>query len=768
MQPNAPDESNDSDHRNLLSPVFLDADLAGKAYPRPRTRQALPLGPCLVPRFVRAGSFWVPGCWLHAESALDEALECPARGPLLRDNAPIDFESLVELGQVELFGARRHGMLTVPFTATGLGYRPEIRAHRRDSGGAHVILAAPPAVLLVPRRKPRTPSGSPDLRDVVEIVCVSWERGALVARPLSVCWRFALAWEPPLPTAEMLLAAVRARDVEALTRPAFHVDGTGTAIVGRLAHDVPLELDPEVAPGFLEAFYEQHSEGLARVCTISPSGEQQPQPVLVLGVNAAGKHGLSLAFNYGGFRLDPWGLEGSSANDDRERFVIRDLDTEIAANFAVSKCLGKPVGAFSWALSERQLSDFHAFANEMREHRGWAIEVIAGFTSDASVTRRPMGLASEAIFRKLKDVDLDARGEFHYQEYERTTRDLEDRDAQEMAKAIRRFELVDPEATPPRNLTPEEIEAATLADATALDALMLAARVNTARVHRNYTRLLEVKRREVVRLQHVAQQSASSVDAFLDEAESIVALRGHRLKAHQRDAFVLLLRRLHLGTGAILALPVGYGKTLVALLVGIALQRLGIVTEPLLWIGTKSTLVSLRNDIAKFLPNLRVNDFTGPDRRAEFDDIDVAMTSYDIVRREVVPNPETGALQGALVGRRRGLRRRQPEDPRLSSRRRAPGLREPGPAAQCNDAREYRDGPLEPPRVGGARGLRRRKPIHRPRRHPTGNGARDGVAPRAHSARCFRLHGGSQPLQPCRRSATDEDVAPTHRAAAQP
>ena len=638
----------------FLGPTYLDETMEGRLYPVPRVRKALSMPPCVVPRFSEVGSYWVPQGWLHDHSQHEAALRCPVRGPILRTEPPIDFEALVELGVLELYDSTNTEVHLIHFEARGLGYRPEVAAARRPDGGAVIVFAAPLAVLLVPRRRPKQMGSLPDPRDVVEVVCITGEGGCLVARPLAACWRFALAWGPSPPGPEDLLRAIRARDVSFLSPPTFHAAPNGTLQPGRLAHDLAAPLDAEGAELFLESLYAQQTRGLAWVYQPTPIGEHAPAVILQVLPAARGPWRVKLAFDYGGFEVGLWVSSDPEVKVEKERFIVRNLDIEFDAATQMSRCLGAADDAGCWPLPASRGEKFQAFARHKREHEGWRIEIVEKKLPGPKPKRRPHGLGSERIFRHIEALVMDAAGELHYQEYADQMRAVETSEAEALAAELMESDSVGPsEARRPP--TPEEQAEFDQAVRKIWAQFARNAALHLADDHFESIRRLEIKRQEIARLSRIARQSVAAVDECLAVAENLVALRAYRLLAHQRDALRELLRRLHLGTGAILALPVGYGKTLVALLVGAALKHLGVVREPILWIGTKSTLISLRGDIQKFVPDLRVNDFTGPDREAAFKEVDLVMTTYDIVRRDTQIDDETGAFVGPLVDSAWGL-----------------------------------------------------------------------------------------------------------------
>ncbi|MBM4393906.1 MAG: hypothetical protein FJ090_22495, partial [Deltaproteobacteria bacterium] len=580
----------------------------------------------LVPQFVKVGDFWVPDEWKLRADAVEDVQACRVRRSIVRRRPPIDFESLLELG--ELFGvnpvdgAEPH-LFHVRVAGSEYCYAPETRVARGPAGEALIRLDVPGGILLVPRRHPRKPppGARPDLRDWVEVVCVFDHEGLFHAAPLADGWRFALVWGPSVPALEPLLRAMHAQDAGFLT---LQRDPDAPR---RFEEPLDFVLPSDDAATYLDALYRLARDGILSVAHLDPT--RRPQPVLRIYPGASA-YVAELWFQYDRLLVPPFDVPHSAETGSRERFVVRHFATEESALETIVGLFGEPDEPGTWLLTPRRVEGHRSALGTLQREHGWQVEVAYEPTSRGRRKRRATGLKSEPVFRKLADEPLDREGELAYQRYSERALALAAEEADEIARALAESARPD-DAFPDGDVGPDAD-----ADETAFppEAAKPERRLPLVDLRRSIEHfvvgqqfhLLAQRMRKVTelrRLQATERQSSETLAQALAFAEGMVTQAGHRVKAHQRDALRGVLHRLWAGEGAILALPVGYGKTLVALLVAVTLQRLGVVQSPVLWIGTKSTLVSLRGDLEKFMPALRVNDYTGPRRQQTFVGMDL-------------------------------------------------------------------------------------------------------------------------------------------------
>jgi non-specific serine/threonine protein kinase len=115
-----------------------------------------------------------------------------------------------------------------------------------------------------------------------------------------------------------------------------------------------------------------------------------------------------------------------------------------------------------------------------------------------------------------------------------------------------------------------------------------------------------------------------------------------QLRDYQRHGYDWLAFHYDHKFGACLADDMGLGKTLQAISLLAALQQ-GIIkslapkkkTLPHLVVVPPSLLFNWESEIARFAPELRTSVYRGLDRSTDFSDIDVVLTSYDLVRRDI-------------------------------------------------------------------------------------------------------------------------------------
>ena len=103
------------------------------------------------------------------------------------------------------------------------------------------------------------------------------------------------------------------------------------------------------------------------------------------------------------------------------------------------------------------------------------------------------------------------------------------------------------------------------------------------------------------------------------------------------DWFAFLYRHRF---GACLADDMGLGKTvqaislLLALKEGVVPRRRGTAKLPHLVVAPASLIFNWRSEIERFAPGMRVLEYTGGERSADFKGVDVVLTTYEIVRRD--------------------------------------------------------------------------------------------------------------------------------------
>lgn len=109
------------------------------------------------------------------------------------------------------------------------------------------------------------------------------------------------------------------------------------------------------------------------------------------------------------------------------------------------------------------------------------------------------------------------------------------------------------------------------------------------------------------------------------------------LRPYQREGVAWLQTLREHGYGGVLADDMGLGKT-VQLLAHVAIERAaGRLHAPVLIVAPTSVVPNWRNEIARFVPELRVLSLTGSDRAERFDQIeqaDLVLTTYALLSRD--------------------------------------------------------------------------------------------------------------------------------------
>ena len=112
------------------------------------------------------------------------------------------------------------------------------------------------------------------------------------------------------------------------------------------------------------------------------------------------------------------------------------------------------------------------------------------------------------------------------------------------------------------------------------------------------------------------------------------------LRPYQRHGYAWLAFLYRHRFGACLADDMGLGKTIqaISLLAGV---KEGLIPPPLparaphLIVAPPSLLFNWEQELERFYPALRVRAYSGKDRRPAFDDCDVVLTTYGLVRRDI-------------------------------------------------------------------------------------------------------------------------------------
>jgi non-specific serine/threonine protein kinase len=115
-----------------------------------------------------------------------------------------------------------------------------------------------------------------------------------------------------------------------------------------------------------------------------------------------------------------------------------------------------------------------------------------------------------------------------------------------------------------------------------------------------------------------------------------------QLRDYQKHGYDWLAFHYDHKFGACLADDMGLGKTLQAISLIAALQQ-GIIKSlapkkkalPHLVVMPPSLLFNWESEIARFAPELRTSIYRGLDRSTDFRNVDVVLTSYDLVRRDI-------------------------------------------------------------------------------------------------------------------------------------
>jgi superfamily II DNA or RNA helicase len=110
-----------------------------------------------------------------------------------------------------------------------------------------------------------------------------------------------------------------------------------------------------------------------------------------------------------------------------------------------------------------------------------------------------------------------------------------------------------------------------------------------------------------------------------------------KLREYQRDGLGWLQFLRQFGFGGCLADDMGLGKTVQVLALVDSIRVQG--SRPCLVVAPKSLVFNWREEAARFTPDLRILDHTGmvrPRSSAEFENFDVVLTTYGIMRRDIL------------------------------------------------------------------------------------------------------------------------------------
>jgi non-specific serine/threonine protein kinase len=193
-----------------------------------------------------------------------------------------------------------------------------------------------------------------------------------------------------------------------------------------------------------------------------------------------------------------------------------------------------------------------------------------------------------------------------------------------------------------------------LLDAVSLQALSLLAGMAPSQRKRKGEEVLRIPRLHILdclalRRLGVTLELAADDAKILDDLENFSDLPSRplprlqaELRDYQRHGYDWLAFHYDHKFGACLADDMGLGKTLQAISLLAALQQ-GILkslspkkkTLPHLVVMPPSLLFNWESEIARFAPELRTGIYRGLDRSTDFSDIDVVLTSYDLMRRDI-------------------------------------------------------------------------------------------------------------------------------------
>ncbi|MGE4170380.1 MAG: DEAD/DEAH box helicase [Candidatus Margulisiibacteriota bacterium] len=111
------------------------------------------------------------------------------------------------------------------------------------------------------------------------------------------------------------------------------------------------------------------------------------------------------------------------------------------------------------------------------------------------------------------------------------------------------------------------------------------------------------------------------------------------LRSYQRAGYEWLSFLYEYRFGGCLADDMGLGKTIQTIVFLAAVKEQLIAKskrlQPSLVVVPPSLLFNWHQEIGRFYPSLRVLEYTGADRKVDFEAVDVVLTTYDVVRRDI-------------------------------------------------------------------------------------------------------------------------------------
>lgn len=142
------------------------------------------------------------------------------------------------------------------------------------------------------------------------------------------------------------------------------------------------------------------------------------------------------------------------------------------------------------------------------------------------------------------------------------------------------------------------------------------------------------------------------------------------LREYQRHGYDWLAFLYRHRFGACLADDMGLGKTLQAITLLLALHE-GVIPRqskaPHLVVLPPTLLFNWQNELERFAPAMRVREYTGQRRNADFSGVDIVLTTYDLARRDidllatldfdVIVFDEAQAIKNATAARTQALKR---------------------------------------------------------------------------------------------------------------
>lgn len=108
-----------------------------------------------------------------------------------------------------------------------------------------------------------------------------------------------------------------------------------------------------------------------------------------------------------------------------------------------------------------------------------------------------------------------------------------------------------------------------------------------------------------------------------------------KLRPYQHRGFSWMYKNAKLGLGSLLADDMGLGKTLQVITTLLKFRQEGLLKKmPSLVIAPTTLLSNWKSEISKFAPELRAEIYHGTNRKTEFKNLDVIITTYGVVRSD--------------------------------------------------------------------------------------------------------------------------------------